>query len=376
MILLLAALPAPALAADLTEEAVDTRAWEELLQELDRDYAASGEGLSLSELWRQQLDPGGGGSQGLLSQVWSWLGATLWGQLRANVGLLGQVLALSVLSLLLSLLADSLAGAESARLASWVVSLLLLALAVSVFSQCLTMARSGVDTVSDVLFVLLPLLMPLLAALGGISTVALISPALLFCLNILMQVLKNVVFPLIWCCALLRLCSQLAPGFKVKGLASLCQDAALGLLGVTSTLFVAFLSLSGLSAAGRDGLAVKAAKTASSAFIPVVGRTLADSLDSVLGTVLLLKGAVGLTGSLALLLVCGLPALSILVRALLFRLAGALVEPLGQNDLAQALSGMGRSLTLLFAALAVAGLFAYFALALTVALGAVTMMMR
>ena len=134
--------------------------------------------------------------------------------------------------------------------------------------------------------------------------------------------------------------------------------------------------MSGLAAAGRDGVAVKAAKTASSAFIPLVGRTLADSLDSVLGAVLALKGAVGVSGGLALLLICGVPALRILVQALLFRLAAALAQPLGNEDLSAALSGIGQSLTLLFAACAAAGLFAFFALALTVALGSVTMMMR
>ena len=84
----------------------------------------------------------------------------------------------------------------------------------------------------------------------------------------------------------------------------------------------------------------------------------------------------GFTGALALLLICGVPALRILVQALLFRLAGALAQPLGDESLAAALSGIGQSLTLLFAAVAVAGLFAIFALALTVALGSVTMMMR
>lgn len=365
-------LAAPAQAVGLSELGLDDSDFQALLQELDEEYAAYTDGFSLAQL----AEAGTAADAGVWPRLTALFSSVFLGELKASAGLLARLLALALLSLLLTLLRDSLSGGEAAALSSWVVSLLLLSLALTAFSACMTSARQAVEDISDLLFVLLPLLMPLLAALGGVSTTALVSPALLFCLNLLMQVLKTVVFPLIWCCALLRLCAQLAPSFNVSRLAALCRDAAVGLLSIITTVFVSFLSLSGLASAGRDGLAVKAAKSASSAFIPLVGRTLADSLDSVLGTVLALKGAVGVSGGAALLLICGVPAVRILAQALLFRLTAALCQPLGDEKLSAALSGIGQSLTLLFAAVAVAGLFAFFALALTVALGSVTMMMR
>ena len=356
----------------MEELGLDSGEFDDLLRQLDEEYAAYTDGFSLEESWRQAVD----GEADLPRRLTALFRSLFFSELRASAGTLARLLALALLSLLLTQLKDSLSGGRVAALSSWVVSLLLLSLALTSFSSCMGAARQAVESISDLLLVLLPLLMPLLAALGGVSTVAVISPALLLCLNLLMSLLRAVVFPLIWCCALLRLCAQLAPGFNVSRLAALCKDVAVGGLAVITTVFVSFLSLSGLGAAGRDGLAVKAAKTASGAFIPVVGRSLADSLDSVLGTVLVLKGAVGLTGALGLLLICGVPAVRILVQALLFRLTAALAQPLGDENLSAALSGIGQSLTLLFAAVAVAGLFAFFALALTVALGSVTMMMR
>ena len=121
---------------------------------------------------------------------------------------------------------------------------------------------------------------------------------------------------------------------------------------------------------------IKAVKTASSAFVPMVGRTLADSLDSVMGLSLLLKNAIGLVGALAILLACAMPALRIWAQSLIFRLASALVQTLGENQLSDALAGMGKSLTQLFAVLAMCGLFGFFTFALMVGLGNLTMMMR
>jgi stage III sporulation protein AE len=99
-------------------------------------------------------------------------------------------------------------------------------------------------------------------------------------------------------------------------------------------------------------------------------------MDSVLGTALVLKNALGLVGTVAILFICALPAVQILLQALVFRVAGALIQPLGEEKLSDAVTGLGNSMILLFAALAVCGLFAFFALALIVGLGNMTMMMR
>lgn len=371
--------PPPARAAELegraadAANAIDTAPLEQALAQLDEQYAAYLEGFSLSGIWRQLLKGERQLDFSLLADLFTGI---LWSEVAASGGLLAQLLILSLLSLLLSILKDSFAGGEVAAISRWVVYLLLLALAVAALFPALQSARDTVRTLGDFMFILLPVLMPLLAALGGVGTVALISPALLIALNLLMALMGNVVFPLIYFNAVLRLIGQMTPRFQVSRLAALCKDAALGLMSVMVTLFIAFLSFSGLAAASSDGLAIKAVKTASGAFIPVVGRSLADALDSVLGTALLVKNSIGLVGALALLLICALPALRLLAQALIFRLAGAIVQPLGEEQLSEALSGLGNALILLFAALAISGLFAFFALALVVGLGNLTMMMR
>ena len=95
-----------------------------------------------------------------------------------------------------------------------------------------------------------------------------------------------------------------------------------------------------------------------------------------MGTALILKNVLGLIGAIAILLVCALPAINILLQALVFRIAGALIQPLGEEQLAEVVTGLGNSMIMLFAALAISGLFAYFAVALVVGLGNITMMMR
>lgn len=346
---------------------------ESYLGQLDAEYAQYVDGFTLSEAWQQIQNSEEGFS---VAMLWEMIKSLLFGRIVASVNLLSRVLMLSLLLVLLKVLSDSFSSAEVATLARWVVGLALVGLAASIFLGALQAAQSAVQSISDLMMVLLPVMMPLLAALGGVSTVSFISPALLFVLNLMMQLMNNLVLPLLMFSAVLRLVGHLSPRFSVKRLADLCKQIGMGAMGIMTTVFMAFLSISGITGSVSDGVAMKAVKAASGAFIPVVGRTLADSLDSVLSTVLILKNGVGLLGGIAILLICAVPAIQILVQSLMFKLAGAIVEPLGDDEFAAVLTDAGKSLTNFFAALAICGLFCFFALALVMGMGSITMMMR
>ena len=354
-------------------EQLDTSSFERVLAEMDALLAETQTELSLSQLWRDYR----AGERALELHLFGDALLTLFfRQLRNSIGLLSQLLALAILSALLSNLQSSGHNGEVAQLSRWVVYLLLLSLALLAWKPAVGSAQEAVELLRDILLASLPLLLPLLASLGAVSTVTTISPLLFGGLELLTTLLSSLVFPLVYLSAVLRLAGGISPKFSVSKLADLFKDVALGAMSILTTLFVATLGFIGVASSSSDGLAIKAVKTASSAFVPMVGRTLADSLDSVMGLSLLLKNAIGLVGALAILLACAMPALRIWAQSLIFRLASALVQTLGENQLSDALAGMGKSLTQLFAVLAMCGLFGFFTFALMVGLGNLTMMMR
>ncbi len=358
--------------AGLAEE-MDMDEFTAQLDKLDELLADEGSDLSLGQLFREMIS---GEREFSLSDIWSTLGDMAFADLKESGSLLGQLILLCLMAVLLTMLKNNFAGGEIAQISRWVVYLLLIGIAIAAFIPSMNKATETVRLIRDFIYVLLPLLIPLLASIGGLTTVSLINPALLFAISVLMSLMANLIFPLITFSAILRLCGGLTPRLSLGKMAALFKDIALGVMGIVSTVFIAFLGFTGMSTASWDGLAVKAIKSASGAFIPIVGRSLADAFDSVLGTALILKNILGVVGAIAILFICALPAIQILLQALVFRIAGALIQPLGEEKLADAVTGLGNSMIMLFAALAVSGLFAYFALALVVGLGNITMMMR
>lgn len=323
----------------------------------------------LQRLWDQAMAGELSWDAGLLWQV---IRAVCLRELTAGVAIFAQLLVLSVFSLLLA----HLGGQEVAALGRSVVWLALLGIVLQAFRLAGDACSEALDVMSGFVYALLPVLLTLLASLGAVSSVGVFNPVMLAAVSMALHICRGFVLPLLQISGALTVGSNISPYLKMSGLAKLCRDLAMGVFGITLTLFSAVLGLLGLTGSVVDGLGMKAVKSASGIFIPVVGRTVAEVLDTVISTSLVLKNTIGMLGLLVLLLVCVLPAVKILALALMFRLAGALAEPLGDTRLAAAYNALGGVVMLFFAVTAAAGIFFFFIVSITIAMGNLTVALR
>lgn len=367
-------LPGTVLAAVIDESAApDLSGVDSFLKQLDQDLSNDLNGFSLNAIWHRLLQ----GDIDLDMQTFiNVLAGLFFREVLANGALLGELIVLAVICLVLANMQKISKNGEIAVLSRSVIYLLLFSLTIGSFSLILYSAEAAVKTMSDFLYALLPVLMTLLASMGGISSVTVLNPALLFALSFILNIMGKIIFPLVYFSAILRLVGYLSPRYNLHRMAGLFKDISIGVLSITLTVFITVLSFLGLAGASMDGLAIKAAKAASGIFIPVVGKSLADAFDSVLSVSLLLKNAIGVIGVISILLICALPAAKILAQFFIYRIAAALIEPLGEEQLAGALNGLASATLLLFAVVAAAGLIFFFVLAITVGVGNLTMMMR
>lgn len=277
---------------------------------------------------------------------------------------------------LFGMLLGSLAQGGVGRLTALIIGLAAAVPAVKAFAVAGAAAEAAVNLMSDFLYALLPVLLTLLAAMGGGSAVALFNPALLFAVSVALHLLRVFVLPMLYVSGALAVGGRLGGGLKLGGLARLTRDLAMGVFGIMLTVFTGLLGVLGLSSAVVGGLGLRAVKSAGGAFIPVVGHTLMDALDSVLGTTLLLKNIIGVGGVLMLLLICILPGIKILLLYAVFRLVAALAEPLGDTAMCGLLNDMAGVVVLFFAVTAAAGLFFFFLISITIGMGNIMLMVR
>lgn len=354
--------------------ALDTGAIERFLEEVNRTWEGYGPDISLGDFLRLFS----GEDVPSLSA-----GAILRGLLRylarevvANADLLLKLVVLALAAAVLGQMQAAFNAEAAGSAAYWVIYLVLVGLAVTGFGLAAGAARQVMESLNAFMLAMLPTLLTVLIALGGTATAAIFQPLMVTLLNVTSNVMVGVVFPLAFLAAVLDIVSGLSDKYRLSHLADLLRQGALVTLGATATVFLGTVAVKGAAGAVADGLSVKAAKFVTGAFVPVIGKTLADASDLIVGSSLLLKNALGMLGASAIFFLVAFPLLKILSISWVYQLAGALVQPAGAGEIARMLTTMAKSLHLLFAAVGMVALMFFISLVVIVGSANVAVMVR
>ena len=212
--------------------------------------------------------------------------------------------------------------------------------------------------------------------MGNLTSVALFQPFLMAFLSFLGFLTKTIIFPLIYLTVVLSIVNHISENFKVTKLTGLVKQFTKVGLGLTLTLFIGVITVEGVAGGVVDGVSLRTAKFVTGAFVPVAGSMFADALDAVIGGSILLKNVLGITGVIILALLVLFPVIKILVIALIYRVAAALIQLLGDSMLADTLDDLAGSLLLSFAAVLTVGIMFFLAITALVATANFTLMLR
>jgi len=293
-----------------------------------------------------------------------------------HVALLGKLLVLGTVLALLEHLTSAFEENNVARLAHGVGLLALLTIALSDFTLAVNTGRDAIISMVGLMQSLLPVILTLTAAMGGIATVSMMQPVILVSLNLLGILVGNVVFPLILCAAVLGIVNQLSGRLQLSRLANLFRDGSGILISLFITLFLGVLAVQGAAGAISDGIGIRTAKFATAVFIPVVGKILTDAVDVVVGCSMYLKSAISIVGAVTLVFLCALPVLKVLSALIVYRVAAALMQPLGAQQLGDVLQLLGDYLFMVFAAVLAVGIMFLVVITIVAGLGNVAAVMQ
>ncbi|AIQ75649.1 MULTISPECIES: stage III sporulation protein AE [Paenibacillus] len=317
------------------------------------------------------------GDKGLsLKGVLSGLLGFMWHEVLYNGKLLVTIVMISVLSMILETLQTAFERKTVSKVAYTLCYMVVLVIAVNSFNIAIGYAKDAIDRMIDFMMAMIPLLFALLASMGNIVTVSVTHPLIVFMIHTVGTMIHTLVFPLLFFSAVLHLVSALSEKYKLTQLANLLRNIGAGLLGVLLTVFLGVISVRGITSSVTDGVTIRAAKYITGNFVPVIGKMFADATDTVISASLLVKNAIGLSGVIIILFLCAFPAIKILVLALIYNIAAAVMQPLGETPIVVCLQTIGKSMVYVFAALAAVSLMFFMAVTIMLTAGNLTVMMR
>lgn len=355
------------------EKALDLTQLEDFLKEVDQEVDSYLPELSLTNMIASFKE---GKLDFSPQEILTGISRYFFHEVTANLSLLGKLLIISVICAVLQNLQAAFERGTVAKLAYFVCYLAVITIAIGSFHVAVSAGLEAIGKMVGFMKLLLPVLLVLLTAMGGLTSVALFQPFLIVFLSFMGFFTEVIVFPLIYLTAVLSIANNISDRFKVSKLTALVKQFTKVSIGLVLTLFIGVITVEGVAGGVVDGVSLRTAKFVTGAFVPVAGSMFADALDAIMGGSLLLKNAIGLSGVLILGLITLFPVIKILVIALIYRVAAALLQPLGDSLMADTLEEMAGSLFLTFAAVLSVGIMFFLSITIIVGTANFTMMLR
>jgi stage III sporulation protein AE len=363
------------LQADLVQEQIDRLGIDELTSYWDDIVTEYGGFLPESQKG-SFMDFVSGEKQFSIGEWLTGLLKFLFHELLVNGKLLGSLILLTVFSMFLQSLQNAFEQSSISKVAYSIVFMVLIILALNSFHVAIEYTTDTINLMISFLMAIIPILLALIAASGGVLSAAFFHPVLIFLMNTSGMLIQYIVLPLLFLSAILSIVSTLTDHYKVTQLAQLLRNLAIGILSAFMTIFLGVISVQGVSSAVADGITIRTAKFLTGNFIPVIGRMFTDAADTVINASVLLKNTVGIAGMVMLLLIIAFPALKILAVSLIYKLASALLQPLGGGPVIACLDIISKSMIYIFAALAIVSLMFFLSITVIIAAGNITLMVR
>lgn len=254
-------------------------------------------------------------------------------------------------------------GLDPARLAG---AAAVCAIAVIDVNSLMNLGRQTLEQMKGFSALLLPTVTAACAAAGAPVSAAARQGATLIFFDLLITISEQFLLPLIYAYIAAVTAAAALDNDGLRRLGGLIKWACTGLLTGLLTVFVFYLSFTGAVAGNADALAQKAAKTALSGMVPVVGSILSDAAETVVAGAGVLRGTVGVLGLLTVLAICLTPFLQLGLHYLAYKCAAALSATAAPGFAAGLIDAIGSAFALMVGAVGGSGVILYVALVTSV----------
>lgn len=356
-------------------DALETDTIEQYWNNLGKDYAQYFPGQELPSITDMMFTGDQSSTLGGWSIVKGFIRFFL-EEIIYNGKLLLIIVMLSIFSMMLETLQSAFEKNTISKIAYSIIFIVLVTIAINSFMVAMDYAKEAIEKMITFMMAMVPLLLTLLASMGGVVTVSVMHPLIIFMIHMVGSLIYLVVFPLLFFSAVLHIVSAITDRFKLTQLANLLRNVAVTVLGILLTVFLGVISVQGATSSITDGVALRTAKFVTGNFVPVVGKMFSDAADTIISASLVAKNAVGLAGVTILLIICAFPAIKIVALALIYHLSGAIMQPLGNTPIATCLQTIGKTMLYVFAALAAVSLMFFLAITIIITAGNATVMIR
>lgn len=211
--------------------------------------------------------------------------------------------------------------------------ILIVTLIMTNFSGIISSVKEAMQNLVGFSYSLIPLLLSLIMVTGNMITASAVQPILLLMITFIGTFISNFLLPMILIGTSLGIISKISDRVQIDKLAKTFKSSVVWILGIVLTIFTGVLSLESSLTGQVDGITTKTTKAVITSAIPVVGKILSDTAETVLGSGIILKNAVGIIGVIVIIGICAMPIIKLAVLTILYHVLSAICQPIADKKI-------------------------------------------
>ena len=273
--------------------------------------------------------------------------SVLFKEVRTVLKLCFSIVIIAVLCSLIKNLQESFASESISEVAFYACYAIIIMILSKSFIVSISVAKDVINNISDFMSALLPILVTMIGLTGGAMQVATLDPIIIVCVVFIPKLYADVIIPMILMQFVLEFANNLSKEHKIGNLCSLLKQCIVWFQGAIVTIFIGILTIRGITSSTLDAVTLKTAKFAVDNFIPIVGKAFSDAISSVAGYSLIIKNAISSIGLLIIIIIMLYPITKLVLMTFIYKLCGALIEPISDSRITKSLEAAGKSMTLI-----------------------------
>ena len=199
------------------------------------------------------------------------------------------------------------------------------------YIEIVDMFRNLVNMLGTVMQAVSTFLMGVLIASGKITSTGIIQPLILFISNFICVVTQYIVIPFFTISIVINIISKISENIRLDELSGMFRKSSLYIFSSIIAIFILILSMESTVTKSIDNIYFKTTQNIVSNAVPVVGKFLSDSLDTVLGATELIGKVGGAVALVSVVLIVSVPIIKLIIIVILYKLLTAFSEPINSD---------------------------------------------
>ena len=312
---------------DVTKDIADSLNMDNFLS-IFEDYASENniEGFDVSSLYNDLLSGNGIQYENILDS----LVGNIFKEVKNSISSVTSIfIIVIIMAIVTSLELDK--DSDVVKITKLVIFISISALLLKNYLDIVTMFKNIVNILGYIMQIVSTFLLGILMATGKITSTGIVEPLLLFIANFICFATEYIIIPFFTISVSINIVSRISENIKMDNLSSMFRKSSLYIFTTIIGIFLFVLSMESSVTKSIDSMYFKTAQNMVSNFVPVVGKFLSDSLDTVLGATEAIGKVGGIVALIATIIIVSIPIIKLILVIVLYNILIAISEPINED---------------------------------------------